>query len=258
VERTEVQGRWPTPGHWKWYALSDVLNVDPRTGKRIVQGDPPAKKELVNDAGTVPMILSGNLRDTREVHTNNRILQKDVDSRNLRMWDKRVLLVAAARENMGRVGIFAGGQSMTINNVVHVLDPDKDVMLLDFLFYYFLLDKTRKYLREELAPGKKTYISPEELGEAAVVTPPLREQQRIVDRIEALIYDFDRCLSLLEEQRDDMDAVMELLTRQSGSAARLDAAQETLRKMREKQDEEWQRVQGMRQQILEKAFRGML
>jgi type I restriction enzyme S subunit len=174
------------------------------------------------------------------------------------MWDKRVLLVAAARENMGRVGIFAGGQPMTINNVVHVLDPSKDVMLLNFLFYYFLLYKTRTYLREELAPGKKTYISPDELGKAEVVVPPLREQQRIVDRIEALIYDLDHCLSLLEKQRDDTSAVMELLAKQTESAARLDAAQETLRKMREKQDEEWQRVQGMRQQILEKAFQGML
>ena len=150
VKPSEVPGRWPTPADWKWYTLSDVI-----TGGEPEIGNPGAQEKLINDAGTVTIIFSGDLQDTKEIQTSNRITQKD--AARLKTFTGRKLLIAAARDTtMGKVGILSKDQTAVINNVVHIITPSEKYILLDFLFYYFLLQQTRTYLKEQIGP-KSSY-----------------------------------------------------------------------------------------------------
>jgi restriction endonuclease S subunit len=198
-ERWKVP-RWTVPDGWQWCSLSDVI-----LGGEPEIGDAKATQALINDAGTIPLIQSGDLKNRKEIQTSNKITQSEAKKLNhLIRGKKRVILMAAARETMGRVGILdlAAGQTVAANIVVQTITPNEDIILRDFLFYYFLLRHTRNYIQNDLAPGS-TYIPPDITATARVIVPPLVEQQRIVERIEALIQDIERYQRLLEKKSED-------------------------------------------------------
>src|SRR5262249_5207093 len=61
-------------------------------------------------------------------------------------------------------------------------------LLLDFLYYYFRLERTRYYLQNILGPGRES-INPTMMGKAKVLVPPVDEQMRLTRRIETLTFD---------------------------------------------------------------------
>lgn len=213
--QAEVPGRWPTPANWRWCTLSDVIiNGKPEPG------DARAKENLINDAGTLTIIFSGDLQNTKEIQATNKITLKEAKTLKLKQFTGRKLLVAGARQTMGRSGILGKGQTATINNVVHIITPDERYILLDFLFYYFLLQQTRSYLQKELAPNSSS-ISPDIMATAKVVVPSLPEQQRIIDRIEALTYDLEKSRTLLLSQEKATLTVLEQALTEVFSAQRI-------------------------------------
>jgi type I restriction enzyme, S subunit len=210
-ELIEVQGRWPTPASWKWYTLADITK-----DSRVELGDAHAQEKLISDIGTVPLILEQDLRDRKEIHATRYITQSAANILS-KMIPGRALLVAAAREEtMGRVGILDENQVAAMSHVIKVIYPNNQLINLDFLFHYFLLQQTRRYLTEELAPNS-TSISPKVLARAKVVVPPLPEQKRLVERIELLTHDVEMCLDLLHKQRKNTLTIIALALRNTFS-----------------------------------------
>ncbi len=202
---TEVSGRWEAPEGWYWYPLSNVIKTDaPEIGDRY------ARQEFISPEGTVPLIQSGDIKNSKEVPSRYKISLEAAEAakgRDLKLFSGRKLLVTVARETMGRVGILNTDEQTAINNAVSIISPDENIVLLDFLYYYFLMGRTRRYLQETLVPDR-SYASRRMMGRVKVPVPPIREQQSILDRIEALTRDIQRSRALLNRMRDDSLAIM--------------------------------------------------
>jgi type I restriction enzyme S subunit len=205
LSMTEVTGRWEAPRGWHWYQLSDIIKTNlPEIGDRF------ARQEFISDEGTVPLLQSGDIKNSKVVSSKFNISLEDAQvakGSDLKLFRGRYLLVTVARETMGRVGILDTDQQTAINNAVSIITPDENVVLLDFLYYYFLMRRTRRYLRETLVPDRP-YASRTMMGRVKIPVPPMQEQQHILDRIEALTRDIERSRVLLRRMRENSLAIM--------------------------------------------------
>jgi restriction endonuclease S subunit len=204
---TEVQGRWEVPQGWHWDPLSSVT----MTGIPEL-GHTQAQRDHISDEGTVPLIQSEDVKNIKEIIIRNKITQKAVKDYDIKLFTGRKLLVTVARQTMGRVGILNTEEPTAINNAVSIITPNEDVILLDFLYYYFLMERTRAYLKIEIVPDQ-SYASTTRMGQVQVVVAPMRDQRRILQRIRALLQDIKRCHDLLDTiQVDTLSVINKAIT----------------------------------------------
>ncbi len=290
-ELIEVPGRWDVPTGWHWYLLSAVTT----TGLPEL-GDTFARKEFISDEGTTPLVQATDVINTKKVLLRNKIsldaAQKSKRS-PLKLFKERNLLVTVARDSMGRVGILDTTEKTAINNAVVIISPDERIVLLEFLYYYFLMSLTRSYLRSWVVP-EQHYASIEDMGKVKVVVPPVSEQRSILQRIEALSQDIRRSRELLAGMQAErltiplfqlksllahtaslngrrrrastitpenvVTTILPLLREDERRyiVSRRDALQVTVDAMWQEQEQERLRFDELEQSILEKAFQGRL
>ncbi|NFG61359.1 restriction endonuclease subunit S [Clostridium sp. CMCC3677] len=74
-----------------------------------------------------------------------------------------------------------------------------------FISYYMYSDLYWKQIMEEKKGIAQPGVNAQKLGSLIVPIPPLKEQQRIVDRIESLFKKLDKAKELIEESREGFD-----------------------------------------------------
>jgi restriction endonuclease S subunit len=199
---TEATGRWEAPGGWSWHFLLEVTTCRPELG------DAFAQRRYISETGDTPLIQSGDVGKSKEVSPVNKISLQTAErakGSHLKLFTGKQLLVTVGRETMGQAGILNTDQQVAINNAVVVISPDEDRILLDFLYYYFLMKLTRSYLKERVVP-EQNYASPDSIAEVEVIVPPISVQRRILQRIEALSQGIKRSRDLLATIQADTEA----------------------------------------------------
>ncbi len=203
-ELVEVPGRegWLVPTHWHWYELSRLI-----TTSEIEIGTAALRTDDDSSEGTITAIFSEDLKNSKEIYAPRKITEQKQREKNLKIFTGEKLLVAVARDTTGRVGILAEGQNAVCNNVIAIITPNEQRVVLNFLYYYFRLEQTRYYIQKVLVSGR-TYIPYKKMGKIKIPVPPLKEQQRIVERVETLTYDINRCID--QVQRNAVDTLITL------------------------------------------------
>jgi restriction endonuclease S subunit len=202
---TKATGRWETPESWQWCLLPDVTIRKPELG------DTFAQLKYISDEGNIPLIQSADVGNSKEISPSNKISLQAAEGDKgspLKLFTGKQLLVTIARETMGRVSILNTDQQVAINNAVVIISPDENRVLLDFLYYYFLMNLTRSYLKERVAP-ERTYSKPDIMDEVKVVVPPKQDQQRILQRIEALSLGIETSRHQLVPIRSEIPTIIE-------------------------------------------------
>ncbi|NFH92012.1 restriction endonuclease [Clostridium botulinum] len=74
-----------------------------------------------------------------------------------------------------------------------------------FISYYMYSDLYWKQIMEEKKGIAQPGVNAQKLGSLIVPIPPLKEQQRIVDRIESLFEKLDKAKELIEEAREEFE-----------------------------------------------------
>lgn len=167
-------GPYEVPENWVWTKLGVLIKV--ASGKGLT-----AKK----------MNLDGNI----PVYGGNGITGYHDES----IFEVQQLIIGRVGAQCGNVHVTVAPCWITDNALVVKFDN----RILDFKYLYFLLIQLNlgQYNNSSAQPvisGAKIYSTP-------MVLPPLKEQQRIVDRIEILFEKLDRAKELIEEAREGFE-----------------------------------------------------
>ncbi len=218
-QQQREEERWPLPPGWSWVRLEEVADIEGGSAK--------ATKAQARPEGTIPLIHSGDLHNSKTITITRYVTEKEYmhivgpgKGRTTTYYKQepvKKLLLAVARETMGRIGVL-NAEKAVFNHAVLALTP-KEHICLDYLFYYFLMESTRLYIREKVAPGPRPFIGGKVLGQKMLVPlPPLNQgnalalQDRIIERIEALTGTARQAQERLVTMRTDMlDAFSSLL-----------------------------------------------
>lgn len=202
---TTLLKRWELPSGWTWKPLGAVAYVE--------AGYKTLNKSLVDEQGTIPLIMSGDLQNRKTIPISRYITRESYEKIIGKKYDRkqqpgRKLLMAVARDTTrGRIGILEENPAI-FNGVTFAFIPKERQMRLDYLYYYFLMESTQTFIQESLTPGPRTYTNKELFQDKMPIpVPPMEQgdalalQDQIIDRIEMLTGDAEEGRSQLTSMR---------------------------------------------------------
>lgn len=167
-------GPYEVPGKWVWTNLGNLIKVS--SGKGLTS------KEM-DSTGDIP-VYGGN---------------GFIGNHNKFIFDNYQIIIGRVGANCGNVHLTDNKSWITDNALV--VSYDTESINRKYLYYLLRINDLGKYSTSTAQPvisGAKLYSIPVQL-------PPLKEQQRIVDRIEGLFEKLDKAKELIEEAREGFE-----------------------------------------------------
>ncbi|EEI83829.1 restriction endonuclease subunit S [Anaerococcus tetradius] len=184
-EITEEEIPFDIPESWKWVRLGDVFQfINGDRGKNY-----PAKSKL-KENGDIPFISAINLKDGT-VDENN-LLYLDINQYE-RLGSGKLLkndIVLCIRGSLGKNCIYPFEKGAIASSLV-ILRNYKKIKLefvLNYLNSYLFYSETKKYDNGTAQPN----LSAQNAKKILLPLPPLKEQERIVEKIEDLMLLVDK------------------------------------------------------------------
>ena len=162
------------PSNWKWVRLGSVLNeviVPQRDKPKRFDGDIPWCR--IEDADGDYMSKS---------HSNQNVSQKIVEEMNLRIFPVGTILSACSGGSIGRILITTTElcTNQTFNGLVCSMG------LYNRYLFHFLRNSIGR-LKKMGSGAAMEYVSQKKIAEMLIPLPPLAEQHRIVEKLDALL-----------------------------------------------------------------------
>lgn len=201
VNETEGQNRRNFPSHWHEVRLLMLLQLSK-------VGSPGATDNLATEDGTIALIHSGDLNNTKEVRINKKVREEVAKAKRLESIERGTgtILMAIARDKIGKVGMLNVERAI-IHNAVWAITPDTDKVLPDFLFYF--LKSRSSQIKASFGTG--TYSSKKIIEQTPVpISPDQTEQRQIITRIEARLADVQQGNELVEKTQQNIDRALYL------------------------------------------------
>ena len=183
---------------WQTYALEDVCTIS--------NGGTPKSKVTAYWGDELQWLTPkdmGKLEERYVERTERQITKQGLDNSSAKLIPANSVILSC-RAPIGHVAINT--VPMTFNQGCKGLVP-KDKLLTSYL-YYFLISS--KQLLNELGTGTTfKEISAKRLAEVQIKLPPLSEQQRIVDKLDAAFAEIASLADSTQSARDSLGAVRE-------------------------------------------------
>lgn len=249
-QATEGKGYWEIPSGWEWRFIGDIADMAP-------DNDNVTEEKLVRNEGDIPVIFSGDLKNTKDIQVSRWTTQQDLDKFKIEPCEEPRLLLARARaETVGRIGIFRG--KAVHNRGVHAIIPGPNKIDLDYLFYCFREGEINSRIVEEVIDQGKSAIRKEHTRQVVIPVPPLSQQRQLVERIETLLKDAERMRVLLQETQQDIALVRSSLEKEVITDSTKQDIQEQIGQMNQQIRQIEQLLSNVEQRILSDALRGDL
>lgn len=179
------------PSHWNKTKMKYVVEIYGRIGYRGY-----TTEDIVDEGQGVITISPSNIKDDKFSIDNSTYLswEKYYESPEIQIFENDIILVKTG-STIGKTSIIPSGLSeMTINPQLVVL---KNIQLYPrYLFYQTICKYIKESFDIEQTGSTTPTISQEKINEFPILTPPLNEQQKIVD--------------YLDEQTKEIDDLVEL------------------------------------------------
>lgn len=153
---------------WEWKLLGEVC----KTGSG---GTPLKSRKEYYEGGTIPWLMSGEVRQGEIWAANNCITQKGLDNSAAKIFPENTVLVAMYGATAGQVGILRF--RATTNQAICGIFPNSQ-FVPEFLFYFFVSRKDE--LVSQATGNAQPNISQIKIKNTKIPLPPLPEQRRIV------------------------------------------------------------------------------
>lgn len=173
--------------NWKYLAVSEFADV-------VTGGTPRTSIKEYWENGKIPWLPSGNLKFNKIDSANKFITDLGLKKSSAKLMPINTVVIAMTGATLGRVGVL--GIEASANQSVTGILPN-DTTEPKFLFY-FLWSSYHKIISEaggSAQPG----INQKYVKNLPIPIPPLKEQKRIVAKIDTLFAKIDKAISLTEE-----------------------------------------------------------
>lgn len=175
------------PDGWGWRKLSELANT--------TSGGTPSRPNKDYWGGSIPWVKSGELGDGRVEKNGEFITESGLKNSSAKLFPKESLLLALYGATAGKLGVLT--YDAATNQAVCCISQDDQLLERDFLRYYLL--SQRKKIIEDSFGGAQPNISQAYVREIDIPTPPLTEQKRIVEKLDALLTRIDTAIEHLHE-----------------------------------------------------------
>ena len=174
----EVAVPFELPAGWAWARLGEV-------GDWGAGATPPRIDKAFYD-GTIPWLKTGELNNSYIYDSEEHISEEALKSCSLRYNREGDILIAMYGATIGKLGI--AGVPLTTNQACCACTPYEGVYNL-YLFY-FLMSQRNNFIKMAVG-GAQPNISKEKIIRHLIPIPPLAEQCRIAERVEAIFAAID-------------------------------------------------------------------
>ncbi len=180
------------PAGWTVTTLSQIAKWG--------SGGTPSRRLPHFYTGSVPWIKTGELdskyiRNSEEYITDEAILKS-----NAKVFPKGSVGIAMYGATIGKLSIW--GIDASTNQACAVAQPHTEMLVSEFLYYFLLSERHR--LVEVGKGGAQPNISQSILKRWPICIPPVKEQHRIVAKIEELFSELDKGVECMKKARKQL------------------------------------------------------
>ncbi|WP_186429655.1 restriction endonuclease subunit S [Clostridium sp. BSD9I1] len=189
---------YEVPENWTWSKIKFIGNV--KGGKRLPKGnqlldfktDHPYIRVADFDSGTIDIAGLKYL----DQESYNQIKNYTISSKDV---------YVSIAGSIGKVGIIPEGLDGA--NLTENAAKITDIAIISNKYLYYLLasDKLQRDMQDSSIATTQAKLALHKIADLVVPISPLKEQQRIVDRIESLFEKLDKAKELIEEARDGFE-----------------------------------------------------
>ncbi len=183
---------YEVPHNWIWTNLKSI--------GELVTGNTPSKNNSEFYGNEIAFIKPTDLNQGRNLSVATEYLSL-LGCSKARLLPKGTTCVCCIGATIGKVAYLnvEGATNQQINSIVPY------IMNNLYVYYYTLSNEFNYKLIENLSSTTLPIINKNRMGELTIPIAPLKEQQRIVDKIESLFEKLDKAKELIEEARDDFE-----------------------------------------------------
>lgn len=164
------------PSSWKWTTLESV-------GKWKAGGTPSRSHREYYDKGTIPWLKTGDLNDGLITEVEESITELGLENSSVHVNPKGSVLIAMYGATIGKVGVL--GMDCATNQACCACAVNESIVDNWFLFYY-LLSQRQEFIKKS-AGGAQSNISRAKIIEHPMPLPPIKEQRRIVEKLNEIL-----------------------------------------------------------------------
>jgi len=177
------------PKNWIFTQIQEVCETK--------SGGTPSRKNLELYEGGIPWVKSGELSDSLISSCEETISELGLQKSNATIFPKGTILMAMYGATIGKLGIL--NLDASTNQAICAFFNDKRILNSKYLFYF--LKHNKENLIKSGFGGAQNNISQENIKKVVMPIPPLKEQERIVEKIEELFSKIDSSLTALQKTK---------------------------------------------------------
>lgn len=185
---------YEVPENWGWIKFGTVCKLS----------NGYAFKSTKYRENGVPILRISNIQEFG-INFDEKTVYSDYDETLNRYYvDKGDLLIAMSGATTGKTGVYNEDKKAYLNQRVGNIKIEQPELITEKFRNYIISYKEKEIL--DLAyGGAQPNISTSMIEGLSIPLPPLKEQQRIVDKIESLFEKLDKAKELIEEARNDFE-----------------------------------------------------
>lgn len=190
------------PDSWAMKPLGEVC--------KTTSGGTPNRKRSDFYEGNIPWVKSGELGQGLVVDTEEKITATAIENSSAKIFPKGTLLIALYGATIGKLA-FLGTDAATNQAVCGIFESK--AIVHQFLFHY--LHYQKRTLINQAIGGAQPNISQGILKGLPVPLPPLEEQHRIVQEIEARLSVCDKMEGTIAESLQQAEALRQSILKKA-------------------------------------------
>lgn len=173
------------PSNWCWIRLENIAEWG--------SGGTPSRKRKEYYNGNIPWIKTGELNNGYIFNSEEKITELGLKNSSAKLYPINTVIIAMYGATIGKVGILS--IEATTNQACACAIVYKNI-LFKYVFHYLIYQK-EAFINKSKG-GTQPNLSQEIIKKHEIPLPPIKEQQRIVNRIESLFAKLDRAKELIE------------------------------------------------------------